>query len=596
MTTEYDFLQKPTEEHLRREMNNICDSYLHPWDVLAELLQNAVDAIRLHIAEHGDVGGHTIMITINQVEKSITVRDSGIGIAPSEIPGLLAPHGSDKPKNPELIGEKGVGLTHVIFSTDKFEIETASAEGAFAGNVMHASMWRAGKAERPKLRGEGNSVEIDHNDTFTEITANAIDTGYSTDPENIFHLSFPALACILRTKTAVGSTSDNPESIKVLLTLVERDGKSQTDEVPFAYLYPQELVGDKNYIRYDDQFKDRVSKMNDRGKARYLRGKGLLKIGKVKRAGRKIRYSAFLMPSRKTWGEINRKNKLTISLDDNDEYQLYKAAIEIATKGMPTAVSLDPELTVGKSGYWANFHILIQDDSLPFDIGRKSIPGRTQGLLKEVARQAFIDLTAYAQNMSIDPPIVGTQTVQQFEKREQFQQLKALPDLKIHDLPYMKQPDDQEGAVVAIFHELTAAKHLRGYRTLRTGYKQTYDLWGIYEVSQDTVGANVDTVPLGSELELIIEFKFRLDEILPDFDDDTKRLSDIDLLVCWDLNEKKFASKNMHVELVAPEDALFYGTNYNLFFPAAYNLGSAGEKPVIALRRFIEDLSNQQNR
>ena len=596
MTTEYDFLQKPTEEHLRREMNNICGSYLHPWDMLAELLQNAVDAIRLHIQEHGDARCHTIEIKVNQASKSVTVRDSGVGIAPNEIAGLLAPHGSDKPDKPKLIGEKGVGLTHVIFSTDEFEIKTASIKGTFSGKVQNASMWRAAKAALPKLLGESNDTKTNPNDTFTEITANDVDTGDENDPENIFCLGFPAIACILRTKTAVGSTSDNPENIKVTLALVEQDGKSRTEEILFAYLYPQELVGAKNYIRYDDHFKDKLINMDDRRKALYLRGKGLLKTGETRAHGRTIRYSAFLTPSRRTWEEINRKNNLIVSLADNSEYQLYKAAIEIATKGMPTAVSLDPEITVGKSGYWTNFHILIQDDSLPFDIGRKSIPSRTKGLLKKVARDAFKALTAHAQIMSIDPPIAGTQTVQQYEKREQFRKLKELPDLQIRDLPYMKQPDSQEGAVVAIFHELTAAKHLKGYRTLRTGYKQTYDLWGVYEVRKNTVGNNVKNVNFGSEVELIVEFKFRLDDIMQDFEDDIKRFGDIDLLVCWDLDAQKLSSHHFQVEVVAPEDAMFHGTNYNLFSPSAFNLGSAGEKPVIALRRFIEDLSNQQNR
>lgn len=43
-----NFLETPSSRRLRREISNICDSYSHPWDILAELCQNSVDAIRLY--------------------------------------------------------------------------------------------------------------------------------------------------------------------------------------------------------------------------------------------------------------------------------------------------------------------------------------------------------------------------------------------------------------------------------------------------------------------------------------------------------------------------------------------------------------------
>ena len=43
-----------TDRERRRKVNGIVDSYNHSCDVLAELLQNAVDAIRMHVREHGE--------------------------------------------------------------------------------------------------------------------------------------------------------------------------------------------------------------------------------------------------------------------------------------------------------------------------------------------------------------------------------------------------------------------------------------------------------------------------------------------------------------------------------------------------------------
>lgn len=58
----------------------------------------------------------------------------------------------------------------------------------------------------------------------------------------------------------------------------------------------------------------------------------------------------------------------------------------------------------------------------------------------------------------------------------------------------------------------------------------------------------------------------------------------MDLLVCWDLDEQKFANNSIEVDQIEKEDILFYGSNYKLTWP-----GSSSEKPVLALRKFIED-------
>lgn len=62
-----------------------------------------------------------------------------------------------------------------------------------------------------------------------------------------------------------------------------------------------------------------------------------------------------------------------------------------------------------------------------------------------------------------------------------------------------------------------------------------------------------------------------------------------DLLVCWDLDEQKFAANAIDVEQLPDDNVLFYGSNYKLKWPGAYNLGAASEKNVLALRRFIEN-------
>ncbi|GAI37731.1 unnamed protein product, partial [marine sediment metagenome] len=227
--------------------------------------------------------------------------------------------------------------------------------------------------------------------------------------------------------------------------------------------------------------------------------------------------------------------------------------------------------------------------------GRKSIPGRTQGLLKDIARKLFNEFHPYFQYISSDPAVTSgaSSTVQQYEKSKVFESLKALPNLGLDSVNYLKHPDRQEGAVVALFHELLGANILKGYFPLKTGYRQTYDLWTNYKIRKDQIGGKFSHLADSYgyiELPVVIEFKFQAEDILKDFEKDIKYFTDIDLIICWDLDESKLARQNVKAELIQSQDVLFFGSNYKLIWPGAYNLGTASEKPVISIRKFIQDL------
>ena len=78
-----NFLQ-PSINNIRKSIRGIDDSYNNFWDILAELLQNSVDAINAKEEKKG-----SIYIEIDSIKKSILVRDDGIGIKRDEIPRLL---------------------------------------------------------------------------------------------------------------------------------------------------------------------------------------------------------------------------------------------------------------------------------------------------------------------------------------------------------------------------------------------------------------------------------------------------------------------------------------------------------------------------
>ncbi len=114
------FLQ-PTINSIRKSIKGIDDSYNNFWDILAELIQNSVDAINKKIEKKGK-----IEIEIDSINKSIKIYDDGVGIEKDKIPVLLSPFSTDKENDLGSIGEKGVGLKFVIFQSNDFKMKTST--------------------------------------------------------------------------------------------------------------------------------------------------------------------------------------------------------------------------------------------------------------------------------------------------------------------------------------------------------------------------------------------------------------------------------------------------------------------------------------
>jgi folate-dependent tRNA-U54 methylase TrmFO/GidA len=66
----FDFLA-PDLSSIKHQIRGIDDSYSHEWDILAELCQNSVDAIKLSDRAEG-----VISLEINAQHESITITDA----------------------------------------------------------------------------------------------------------------------------------------------------------------------------------------------------------------------------------------------------------------------------------------------------------------------------------------------------------------------------------------------------------------------------------------------------------------------------------------------------------------------------------------
>lgn len=506
----------PSVHQIRHSIVDIDDSYNNPWDVLAELTQNAVDAIRSTGKEKGQIS-----ITINCQNNGLFIKDDGVGISPTDLPYLLAPFSSKKKDDGKTIGEKGVGLTFCIFRSNKFQIESESANGRSFGSINNAHSWKESVTDTPLL------LDYEKRDTKGEIgTSITFEDLHDCD---FFNLTTNQIISVLRTKTAIGNTrkiwGDPDVEIEVMLTHIMSNGEAIQKVIPFSYLLPTEALDPNSSISLDDFLawtKDGVDR-SDSDKRAKLKNKVIFKVGsETKQQNRVIKYFACFVPKRSHWdflteisGIATKDDLANEDIRDDIYYSLFDSRITSSVKGMPTGIIIDHPAT-GYSGYWSNIFIILEDPFLKFDIGRKSIHGNQAKIHKEISRKIFNEIIQLTSKYVAGEP---AQQNHDWDRDELFAAIDGLVDLNLPKTSFKKSPHDQEASVAAIFFECVGNSTIKDITPLISGYRNKYDLYA----------------KIGNK-KAVIEFKARLLNICKDFSDAQKLFDEIDCIVCWDVS------------------------------------------------------------
>ena len=504
----------PHINQIRHSIKGIDDSYNNDWDIYAELIQNAVDAIR-----QSDIGNGHIELEVDCPNRAIKIMDSGIGINPDELPDLLKPFGTNKYGDNVAIGEKGVGLKFVIFSSNFFRIKSGNTTGSAVAEIQNANSWKKSRDDKP--------LPLKFQKVDDQFTGTKVEIG-EVDNENIFNLSFEQFKYVLRTRTAIGSTKliwGNDKEIDFTITYTDINSISFQEQIPFKYWLITDEVPENSKINLDD-FEEwiRQGDRTDQDKMAKLKDKIIFKKGQFEHSNwRLIKYFACFVPKRRVWNDLSislhltDENKLN---DDNWLEQYYYCKINngifISVKGMPTGISIDHPST-GFAGYWANFFMLFEDPFVNFDIGRKSIHGNQANIHRNYAREIFNEFLKYvtkyvAGDISFEPT--------EWDRDEIFSEVETLVDLNIDGLSLKKAPSDQEASVAAIFFECIGSRRIQNIIPLICGYRSKYDLYALW-----------------GRKKIIIEFKSRLRNLARDFNDARKMFDEIDCVVCWEITD-----------------------------------------------------------
>ena len=531
--TKISFLDFPLSS-IRRSIKDIDDSYRNPWDIYAELSQNAVDAIRKMQETHDEDG--KIKIIINSQEKSIYFEDNGCGIAKDNLPQMLKLFSSGKDEDSRAVGEKGVGLKFVLFQSNYFEIESSDGETAGKAVIKDARGWKTLSSD-VELEADFEGINPDWRGT--KITLKDIEVNSDDEEQSLslFQLSFEQLKYVLRNKTYLGSTvpiwDDDYKPIDIFIKYKDYNGVEYEDTLENEYILPIEDLLPTDMVDID-KFEEWLneSDRSDTEKIHKLQGKVLFTKGEYKHKNyRKISFWACFLPTRRDWDDLNKRLNLVPSgeeVDDsfieNNGYCLCSAGIYTATKGMPTGISITQPST-GSAGYWSNFFMLFQDDALKFDIGRKSIHSKTQKIYQKKSKEIFNKITSYVTKYTSAVPVTPSYT-NSFDRDEIRDNINGLADLNSEKVSFVKNPAKQEAAVSAIFFELIGKGLIDDIIPIYLGYRNKYDLYAYYKSPQ------TNKKKFG-----FYEFKSHLRNLTKDFSEAIKVFDELDYVICWDVND-----------------------------------------------------------
>ena len=567
MPKNIDFLT-PNTTQIRHQIRNIIESYNHDWDVIAELAQNSVDAITVE----QPVKGH-MRLEIDSLNKRIEFKDNGCGISPSALPLLLAPFSSDKGQSPDLIGYKGVGVSFVIFSSAQFDIESHHADGSSRATISGAQAWLSATTEQlPALTVE-EIAESSERGTRISIQLPA------QSEHDLFHRTIDQLEMVLRTRTAIGDTGTiwgaNVDK-DLLLIFRDLDGQVHKRQIDCSYFLPVSKLRSGQSISLRSFQEWNTGDRTDPQKRRKLKNKVIFHSDQITKSGRTIRFWACFVPKRQVWDQVSVNSGLIdreiLDLTPTERIEVYADAdylfsggLYTSSKGMPTGIRSEMRAK-GSAGYLPNFFVIVDDPALTFDIGRKSIPSRTLGLLRDVASDVFRDFLKGIRRYIGGEPDVTTDV---WDKSRAFNEIRRLPNLGSAKTRFLKRPSNQEATIAAVFFEMIGNGTIEDLEPYICGYKEKYDLYARYK-----------------NMDIVIEFKYRLAALFHDFDQEVKLFNEIDVVVVWEITEADYEVVNTRGADIEEVELGLTASNHSIFH---YNLilGQAKPIPIVCLRKLI---------
>jgi hypothetical protein len=170
----------------RREISNILRSYTGYYDLFAELLQNALDAVEKRAEDASDSYLPKVWVYIDLHQQTVQVTDNGCGMSMQQLRQFLRPNFSFK-AGTVTRGNTGVGATYLGYGFNSLHVSTKVEGVTVSGRIENGRRWvddRTGTVPRPVIK-----ARPPHAEAFSEVdqgTAITIQlTGDNIRPGNL---------------------------------------------------------------------------------------------------------------------------------------------------------------------------------------------------------------------------------------------------------------------------------------------------------------------------------------------------------------------------------------------------------------------------
>lgn len=562
----------------RRTIQGILESYHSNYDVLAEAVQNAVDAIEgSQLA--GSKAPYRIEVTVDLTNNWISVLDTGIGMSPDQVASACAPSVSFKQPSAKrdrkslYRGYKGVGLTFLAYGTDDIVIHSKS-EGLgllTKARMQYGLAWTKEKRSEPALLTEDSSpspLDVLPRGTYVKIQFSS-----DTRPRSLAKLATDprVWATILRTRTAIGQILLGRQPIVELEAKLKviHGGETSTAVVKPSFLYPHEVERKPAFrfldlVQYHKDHSETTKPPADkiRQDAIYFewpteRIVAELTADQQKAYDEQLRaYSptayAFVPYQGSIWGDLN---QLVTGTKNRNHLQ---PGLVIAVNRQRLADITDIQATRYET-FSRNVFVVVHFDGARPDQGRKTVEVEALDLANRVADRIVQYLGRQRELLrpvgeTLDP---GQREVERNHAEWLFNVRTHANNSPLHlpAITFISTPLTEQD-VVGLFHQLSSNGVFPGSRIYATSQISTYDCLMEFDCPVDTHGLHYSETesPFGlspytvgtkgnyKTRPLTVEFKNNLDALIEDIGDDNspKSFGHIDICVCWAMIGDKF--------------------------------------------------------
>lgn len=573
----------------KRMIRNILSSYTGYFDLFAETIQNALDAVERRIQEAEKHYAPRITVAIDLAAGAVTVTDNGTGMDALRFSKFMTPNRSFK-DGKTTRGHKGVGATFLAYAFNYFKVCTKDAGNGnvYCGVLKDGRVWfedSENTVARPKVQnGEPDDPEFDTIDRGTSITVRLV--GPHIRPKDLNYIGATTASTwleVLRIVSPIGGiylSGAKPPEIGVTVKVTAPDGthtSAQTDSL--GYVYPHEVLGKCAELR---EFLEDAQRRLERGLSpgqippKFQKMNGIwgewswdeiaasetpvnlhldgTELDLATRLG--ITVYAFLGYSTELWDEYNDK-----AIKLRKGYRILQGGLQLATRNMVQGLPLTIPLT-NNIGFQNLAHIIIHLENAEPNLGRQGFQPEVEKLAKKISVSIVTALRKYYPRLlrkrTGAPALQRVMRLGQWideqkdHEREHplvlsgaglFMPTEYLP---IRSLPQVEQD------VVAMFNQMLSSGIVRGIEILSSSQFNQYD--ALYRhVFNEPISKYIrrDDNPLGiDEVHIanvdmpavlpvsVLEYKYKLDHLIEEFQTEEKSPDDIGLVVVWDAGSK----------------------------------------------------------